>query len=365
MVHPTQVRLRGGPGFAVDMRAAVITAWGAPLVVQDIDPPRAGPGEVLVRLRVSGVCHSDVHEWKGDWPGERAVMQARGIRVIGHEGVGTVEAVGAGVTRLSAGDRAGIPWMNSWCGRCEVCLTGYAQWCPNGQTTSVTVNGTFAEMATVSERAAVSIPASIPDDEAAPLMCAGVTAYGAIRRLVSELRIPPGKIVAIVGAAGGLGHYAVQIARAMGYRVAGIDVGEERVRFVRDLGAEWALDAKEAKQAIRSLGGADAAIVFTPKLAGYELALKLTRLTGGVVAVGIPDPKEGPLPITPSALINHGTRIVPTSVGVTHEFDELFQLYTAGKVKGHLARRGSLSDLTSILQEMADARYLARAVVTI
>jgi alcohol dehydrogenase, propanol-preferring len=196
-------------------------------------------------------------------------------------------------------------------------------------------------------------------------MCAGVTAYGAVRRLVSELRIPPGKIVAIVGAAGGLGHYAVQIARAMGYRVAGIDVGEDRVRFVRDLGAEWALDAKEAKQTIRSLGGADAAIVFTPTLAGYALALKLTRLTGGIVAVGIPDPKEGPLPITPSALINHGTRIVPTSVGVTHEFDDLFQLYTAGKVKGHLARRGSLSDLTSILQEMADAKYLARAVVTI
>ncbi|MCI4347910.1 MAG: alcohol dehydrogenase catalytic domain-containing protein [Thermoplasmata archaeon] len=347
------------------MRAAVVTAWGAPLAVQDIEAPRPGPGEVLARIRVSGVCHSDVHQWKGDWPAERALMESLGIRVLGHEGVGTVEAVGPGVTRFSVGDRVGVPWMNSWCGGCEVCLTGYSQWCAKAQTTSVTVNGTFAELATVSERAAVSIPAAIPDDEAAPLMCAGVTAYGAVRRLVSELRIPPGKIVAVVGGAGGLGHYAIQIAGALGYRVAGIDVGENRVRFIRELGAEWAFDASEAEAAMAALGGADASLVFTPKLTGYELALKLTRLVGGMVAVGIPDPAEGSLPITPASLIARGTRIVPANVGVTHEFDELFRLYGAGQVKGHLARRGTLSDLSTILQEMADAKYLARAVVSI
>jgi alcohol dehydrogenase, propanol-preferring len=211
----------------------------------------------------------------------------------------------------------------------------------------------------------VAIPAGLPDEEAAPLMCAGVTAYGAVRRLVSELRIPPGKIVAVIGAAGGLGHYAVQIGQALGYRVAGVDVGPERVQFIRQLGAEWAFEATEAKKAIQGLGGADAAIVFTPKLSGYELALRLTRLVGGVVAVGIPDPAEGPLPITPSALIAHGTRIVPANVGITHEFDALFQLYQAGRIRGHLARHGTLSDLSQILQEMAEAKYLGRAVVTI
>ncbi|MCI4352913.1 MAG: zinc-dependent alcohol dehydrogenase [Thermoplasmata archaeon] len=347
------------------MRAAVVTAWGAPLDIREIAAPRPGPGEVLARIRVSGVCHSDVHQWKGDWPAERALMESFGIRVLGHEGVGTVEAVGPGVSRFTVGDRVGVPWMNYWCGGCEVCLTGYSQWCAKAQTTSVTVNGTFAELASVSERAAVSVPAGIPDDEAAPLMCAGVTAYGAVRRLVSELRIPPGKIVAVVGAAGGLGHYAVQIAQALGYRVAGIDVGENRVRFVRELGAEWAWDAGEAEEAIAAVGGADASIVFTPKLAGYELAFKLTRLVGGVVAVGIPDPAEGPLPITPAALISRGTRIVPANVGVTHEFEELFRLYRAGRVKSHLARRGTLTDLSGILQDMADAKYVARAVVSV
>ena len=347
------------------VRAAVVTAWGAPFSVQEFDAPRPGPGEVLARIRISGVCHSDVHQWKGDWPAEKALMESHGVRVLGHEGVGTVDAVGPGVSRFAVGDRVGVPWMNSWCGGCEVCLTGYSQWCANAETTSVTVNGTFAELTKVSERAAVAIPKGIPDDEAAPLMCAGVTAYGAIRRLVSELRIPPGKIVAVVGAAGGLGHYAVQIGNALGYRVAGIDVGEDRVRFIRGLGAEWAFDAKEAKKAVQGLGGADAAIVFTPKLAGYELALKITRLIGGVVAVGIPDPAEGPLPITPASLIAHGTRIVPANVGITHEFEALFQLYQAGRVKGHLARRGTLSDLSGILQEMAEAKYLGRAVVTI
>jgi len=359
------VGLMGRSGFNSGMRAAVVTSWGAPLAVQEIDAPRPGPGEVLARIRVSGVCHSDVHQWKGDWPAERALMESHGIRVLGHEGVGAVESVGDGVTRFAVGDRVGVPWMNSWCGGCEVCLTGYSQWCAKAQTTSVTVNGTFAELATVSERAAVTVPTAIPDDEAAPLMCAGVTAYGAVRRLVSELRIPPGKIVAVVGAAGGLGHYAVQIAQALGYRVAGIDVGEDRVRFIRELGAEWALDAKEAKETIHAMGGADASLVFTPKISGYELALKLTRLVGGVVAVGIPDPREGPLPITPAALIAHGTRIVPANVGVTHEFDDLFRLYQAGRVKSHLARRGTLSDLSGILQDMADAKYVGRAIVSI
>ncbi len=347
------------------MRAAVVRVWGQPLVLDEVDTPHPGPGDVRVRLTVSGVCHSDVHQWKGGWPAERAVMESLGIRILGHEGVGLVDELGPGASRLRLGDRVGVPWMNSWCGACDVCLTGYPQWCPNSRTTSVSVNGTFAEYATVSERAAVPVPATIEDADAAPLMCAGVTAYGAVRRLVSELRIPPGKIVAVVGGAGGLGHYAIQIAKALGYRVAGVDVGPERVQFMARLGAEWALDASEAKDRIRKLGGADASLVFTPKIAGYELALKLTRLVGGVVAVGIPDPAEGPLPVTPSGLISHGTRVIPTSVGVTHEFEELFQLYDRGLVRGHVARRGTLGDLSTILQDMAEAKYVGRAVVSL
>ncbi len=347
------------------MRAAVVREWGKPLVIEEVPPPHAGAGDVRVRLRVSGVCHSDVHQWKGGWPAERAVMESLGIRILGHEGVGVVDELGAGVTRVRIGDRVGVPWMNSWCGSCDVCLTGYPQWCPNSRTTSVSVNGTFAELATVSERAAVAIPASMDDADAAPLMCAGVTAYGAVRRLASELRMPPGKIVAVVGGAGGLGHYAIQIARALGYRVAGVDVGPERVQFMATLGAEWAFDVSEAKAEIRKLGGADASLVFTPKIAGYELALKVTRLVGGVVAVGIPDPSEGPLPVTPSSLITHGTRVIPTSVGVTHEFDELFRLYDRGLVQGHLARRGTLDDLSRTLQDMAEAKYVGRAVVAL
>jgi propanol-preferring alcohol dehydrogenase len=347
------------------MRAAVIRKWGAPPSVEQLDAPRPDPGELLVRVRVSGVCHSDVHQWKGDWPVERALMESLGVRVLGHEGIGQVEEVGAGGARFKVGDRVGIPWMNSWCGGCDVCLTGYSQWCAQAQTTSVTVNGTFAELAKVSERAAVAVPAAIPDEAAAPLMCAGVTAYGAFRRLVSELRIPPGKTVAVVGAAGGLGHYGVQIGKELGYRVVGIDVGEERVRFIEKLGADWAFDAKEAEEAVARLGGVDASIVFTPRLAGYDLALRLTRLIGGVVAVGIPDPAEGTLPITPAALIQRGTRIVPANVGVTHEFDELFRLYARGKIQGHLARKGSLEDLGGLLQDMADAKYVGRAIITI
>lgn len=347
------------------MRALALDGWGKPLVLKEIPKPEVAPGDVRVRIRATGLCHSDVHQWKGDWPTERALMESGGVTVLGHEGIGVVDAVGVGVSELAVGDRVGVPWMNYWCGGCEPCLTGYPHWCDRTRTTSVTVNGTYAEYATVSERAAVRVPASIPDDEAAPLLCAGVTAYGALRRLTTELRIPPGKWVAVVGAAGGLGHLGVQLAKAMGYRVVGVDVGADRVRFVESLGADMAVEAAAAPARVQELGGVHATVVFTPTLAGYGLAASLTRTVGGVVAVGIPDAREGPIPISPWALLSRGLRLVPTSVGVSHEFAELFDLYRAGRVRTHVDRHGTLADAPALLADMAGGRYVGRAVVTV
>ncbi|MEM0276902.1 zinc-dependent alcohol dehydrogenase [Pyrobaculum sp.] len=348
------------------MRAAVIKEWGKPLSIEDVPKPEPGPGEVLVRIHASGVCHTDIHQWKGDWPSVKYIMEKHGVRILGHEGIGVVEEVGLGVSRLRKGDRVGVPWMNSWCGACEYCLSGYPHWCPHAKNTSVHVNGTHAEYAIIHEKAAPKIPKEIGDVEAAPLMCAGVTAYGAIRKLVTEARIPPGKPIAIIGAAGGLGHYAVQIAKAFGYVVLGVDVREDRVKFVEKIGADYAIDAKSAEKFAKDkFGGVYASVVFTPKIAGYELGLKMLRPLGALVSVGIPDVKEGVIPLYPLTVVGMGIRVFGSAVGVTHEFEELFNLVVAGKVKSHVTMIADLSEINTIFKELEEGKIVGRAVLKI
>lgn len=349
------------------MKAAVLRGPGEPLVLEDVPKPVPAGGQVLVRIRVSGVCHTDLHQWRGDWPAVSRAMEAHGVKILGHEGVGVVEEVGAGVTRLSRGDRVGVPWINYFCGACEHCLSGDPHWCVEAKQTSVHVDGTYAQYALINERAAPRIPSGLGDVEAAPLLCGGVTAYGAVRKLVAELGIPPSaKPVAVIGAAGGLGHYAVQVAKAFGYSVVGIDVGEERVRFVEKLGADHAVDAAEAEKFVeKRFGGVYASLVFAPKISGYTLGLRLLRPRGVLVVAGIPDTKEGGLPLVPLALVGRGTRIVPTNVGVTHEFEELFGLVVAGKVKSHVSKLAPLSEVNQVYRELEQARYVGRAVLEI
>lgn len=348
------------------MKAAVIKDWGKPLSIEEVPKPEPGPGEVLVRIRASGVCHTDLHQWKGDWPAVKLLMEKHGVRILGHEGVGVVEEVGLGVTRVRKGDRVGVPWMNYWCGSCEYCLSGYPHWCPHAKYTSVHVNGTHAEYAVIHERTVPVIPKEIEDVEAAPLMCAGVTAYGAIRKLITEVKLPPGKPIAIIGAAGGLGHYAVQIAKAFGYVVIGIDIGEERIKFVERLGADYAIDVSNAEKFVKEkFGGVYASVVFTPKINGYELGLRLLKTLGVLVAVGIPDVKEGALQLYPLTIIGMGFRILGSSVGVTHEFEELFNLVLNKKVKGHITRVADLSEINNVFQDLEKGRIVGRAVLRI
>ncbi|HUK29000.1 MAG TPA: zinc-dependent alcohol dehydrogenase [Candidatus Acidoferrales bacterium] len=347
------------------MKAAVIEKWGDPLVIRDVAKPVPKNDEILVRVSATGVCHSDVHQWKGEWPDDKRVMEANGVNIIGHEGVGIIEEVGSSVLRFRPGERVGIPWMNYWCGGCEPCLTGYPHYCTNLRITSEHVNGTYAEYTTISERATVIIPDKIPDIDAAPLLCAGLTAYGAVRKLVTELRIPPGKLIAIVGAAGGLGHYAVQIAKAFGYKVLGVDVGQKRLEFVQKIGADYLAEINTAEQLSKSLGGAYAALVFTPNINGYSLSTRLIRSLGGLVVVGLPKPTEGPLNFTPIDIVSMGFRIIASSVGVSHELLELLDLYLAGKVKTEVSRTGRLSDINTVFHELIESKHVARTVLTI
>lgn len=347
------------------MRAAVLHGWGAPLSIAEVPDPTPGPDEALVELSVTGVCHADVNEMRGDWPEMKHSMEESRVTILGHEGIGRVKAVGGEGGPLREGDRVGVPWLNYWCGRCELCLSGNPYMCDGARVTSLTVNGTYAQYVTVSRRSAPVVPEEIADDEAAPLLCAGITSYAAVKKLVTRLALPAGKPVAVIGAAGGLGHYAVQIAKAFGFRVTGIDIGEERLDFVSALGADEAIDAKDAERLLKGRAAMSAAIVLTPRAAGYKLAASVLRKQGAIVAVGTPDLNEGHLNVPLIDLIENGTQILPSVGGAFYEFQELFDLYLEGKVKTHISRRGNLSDANEILSELSQSRYLGRAVLSV
>ena len=325
--------------------------------VEDVDSPEAPPDHAVVRITAAGVCHSDLHLAKGDWYGMRPES-------IGHEAIGIVESLGAGAERfVKEGDRVilglGGTGGGYWCGACEYCTTNQARHCAQAKG----VMGTFAEEFAVYAPGLVTIPDSVPDSEA-PLACGGLTAYGAVKKL-QEYGIKPGRPIAIVGAAGGLGHYAVQLANAFGYRVVGIDVGEERLEFVKSMGAEFAVSASEAPAVVMGqLGGVDASIVFAARTAGYDLGLQLLRKHGLFVGVGLPPTSDGAFAIDVFRWFMTDARIVFSAVGTVQDMRELVDLAAAGKVKTHVDRTGKLSELPAIFDELQAGKYLGRAVIT-
>ena len=223
--------------------------------------------------------------------------------------------------------------------------------------------GTFAEQFCVWAKSLVKLPDSIGDEEA-PLACGGLTAYGAVKKLLKH-HIQPGRTVAIIGAAGGLGHYAVQIANAFGYKVVGVDIGADRLQFVKSLGAHIAVDPDEAVDAVQREGdGVDASIVFSARMAGFDLGLKLLRRGGLFVAVGLPATSEGNLELNPFAFFLKDPTLIYSAVGNVQDMRELVDMVAAGQVKSHIGRTGALSELAAIFDELEAGKYVGRAVVT-
>ncbi len=328
------------------------------LLIRDVPFPEPGPEEALIRISASGVCHSDLHIARGDWQG----IPRSGT--IGHEAIGVVEGLGPGADRfVQVGDRVilglGGAGGGYWCGACEYCLKGQPRHCSETKG----ILGTFAEYFCVWARSLVKLPDAVGDLEA-PLACGGLTAYGAVKKLL-KYHILPGRPVAVIGAAGGLGHYAVQIATAFGYQVVGVDIGADRLEFVRSLGAHLAVGADEAVDVVQSeLGGVDAALVFSAKISGFGLGLKLLRRGGLFVAVGLPASSEGNLELNPFEFFFKDPTLIYSAVGTVQDMRELVDLAAAGRVKSHVSRVGPLSELGAIFDELEHGKYLGRAVIT-
>lgn len=209
--------------------AQVVEQKGGPPVYKEIPVRKPAADEILVKIRYTGVCHTDLHAMKGDWP-----LPVKMPLVGGHEGAGVVVAKGELVNDFEIGDHAGLKWLNGSCLSCEFCQQAQEPLCPNAQLSGYTVDGTFQQYAIGKAALASKIPKNVPLDAVAPILCAGLTVYKGLK----ESGARPGQTVAIVGAGGGLGSLALQYAKAMGLRAVAIDGGEEKRQMCQSLGAE-------------------------------------------------------------------------------------------------------------------------------
>ncbi len=323
---------------------------GAPLVVESVDDPRPGAGEILIKVRACGICHTDLHLAAGEWRLPKLPL------ILGHEVVGQVQEVGAGVTNFKVGDRAGIPWIYRTCGTCEFCTSEREPLCPEIVVTGFMVNGGYAEFVIVPSSHAVAMPPQLEFVEAAPLYCAGLTPYRALK--ISGLRV--GETVAIWGV-GGLGHYAVQLAKTMGARVVAVDIAQDKLELARKLGADVVVDAsrEQPAKAIRALGGAHVILCLAPTPEVIGEAFEALRRGGTLVLVGLPA-GHFTLPILGS--VAKGIRILTSAVGTRQDLREVLALAAAGRIKT-IAETCRLEEIDEVFERMRQGRTTGRVVL--
>jgi propanol-preferring alcohol dehydrogenase len=297
------------------MKAALLTAPGQMLEARQIPIPRPGPGELLVKVEACGVCHTDLHikDAASFPPGAPETL------ILGHEGIGIVVDRGPGTTQIPIGARVGAPWLHDTCDHCRQCLTGFESFCATHRAHGYSVNGAFAEYVVVKERYAPRIPDGLDPVLAAPLMCAGVTAYGA----VLKADLAPGKTCVIIGC-GGLGQYAIQLAKLTGASVIAVDASATKLEQARVLGADSTiLSGADAGGQIRALGGADACLNFAPTAQIWPMVVEAINPLGWIISVAM---VTEPVSLALDWLTYNGVRITGTSVGTRQELLDVLAL---------------------------------------
>ncbi|WER47946.1 alcohol dehydrogenase AdhP [Cupriavidus sp. WKF15] len=334
------------------MKAAVVRAFGAPLTIDEVPVPQPGPGQVQVKIEASGVCHTDLHAADGDWPVKPTLPF-----IPGHEGVGYVSAVGSGVSRVKEGDRVGIPWLYSACGYCEHCLQGWETLCEKQQNTGYSVNGGYGEYVVADPNYVGLLPDKVGFVEIAPILCAGVTVYKGLK--VTDTR--PGQWVVISGI-GGLGHVAVQYARAMGLRVAAVDIDDTKLELARRLGAEVAVNARDTDPAAwlqKEIGGAHGVLVTAVSPKAFSQAIGMVRRGGTIALNGLP-PGDFGTPIFDVVL--KGITIRGSIVGTRSDLQESLDFAAHGDVKATVST-AKLEDVNDVLNRLREGRVEGRVVL--
>jgi alcohol dehydrogenase, propanol-preferring len=332
-------------------RAAVVHSFGEPLTVEQVPRAVLAPGQIRVKVEASGLCHTDIHAAHGDWP-----VKPSPPFVPGHEGVGKVVELGPGVSEVALGDRVAMPWLGYACGTCDYCVSGWETLCHEQQNMGYSIDGGFGEFAVAYARYVVRVPEGIDPLDAAPLTCAGVTTYKAVK--VAGTR--SSDLTAVFGV-GGLGHLAIQYAAIAGGRVIAVDLIDEKLELARELGAEFTINAakQDPVETIQQLGGADQAIALAVSPRAFEQAYGSLRRGGKLVFVALPADNEVKLPIFETVL--NGITVVGSIVGTRTDLREVFDLHKAGKT--HVIRE--VRSLETVNQSIADVeagRVAARIV---
>lgn len=337
------------------MKAAILREFKNPLTIEDVQRPKPAAGEILIEIEACGVCHSDLHVADGDWKQFDGIVKKP--LILGHEIAGRVVEIGEGVDALRVGDRVGIPWIHWTCGECEMCRQGDENLCSKQKITGLTVDGGFAEFVKAPASHALKIPDGLPSADAAPLFCAGVTVYRALK----AARISPGERLAVFGV-GGLGHLAVQLGQYWEAQVIAVDISEEKLAAANSLGAMKTLNVAVADvvKELRRMGGAHVAIVTSAAKAAYEMAFACLRPTGILLVVGLPAES---ICFPPILMAANEVRIQASAVGTREDLREVLALAAEGKVRCHVSTR-PLAEANAVLDQLRRGQVSGRLVLT-
>ena len=335
------------------MKAAVVRAFGKPLDICEVDKPVVAPGKIVVKVEASGVCHTDLHAAQGDWP-----VKPEPPFIPGHEGVGFVAEVGAGVTSVKEGDRVGMPWLHTACGHCRHCISGWETLCAEQENTGYSVNGGGADYVLADPDYVGHLPANLEFAPAAPILCAGVTVYKGLK----ETEVRPGETVVISGI-GGLGHLAVQYARAMGMHVIAVDIDDAKLALATKLGADSTINAltSDPVEELQAGGGADGVLVTAVGTSSFAQGVGMLARGGTMALVGLP-PGDFPLPIFDTVLSRKTIR--GSIVGTRLDLMESLQFAAEGKVAAEYSM-DTLDNVNSIFEAMKQNAIEGRVVMGI
>jgi len=339
--------------MAGKMQVAVVEQFGKPLLFQEWEIPTPGPGQILVKTEACGVCHTDLHAATGDWP-----LKPKLPFIPGHEAIGRVAAIGAGVKIVREGDRVGVPWLYSACGHCEHCLSAWETVCADAEFGGYTRNGGFAEYLIADPNYVAHIPAGLDPKLAAPLICAGITTYKGIK----ETKARPGEWIVISGA-GGLGHLGIQYAKVMGLRVCAVDIDDGKLALAKEMGADFVVNAKhgEPEEVVRkgTSGGAHGVLITAPSLGAFKQGVGMTRKRGTCVLVGLP-PGDFPVPLFD--VVANCITIRGSFVGNREDMAEALAFAAEGKIKADIELQ-PLSAINDIFDRLEHGKVAGRVVL--
>lgn len=336
------------------MKAAVAHQFNSPLVIEEVAIPEINPNQILVKMKASGVCHTDLHAVSGDWPIKPTLPF-----IPGHEGVGIVAAVGSNVKFLKEGDRVGIPWLHTTCGHCEFCLSGWETLCLSQQNTGYSVNGCYAEYVVADPNYVGILPEKIDFFSAASLLCAGVTVYKGIK----ETDTKPGDWLVILGI-GGLGHMAVQYAKAMGLNVIAIDIHEEQLALAKRLKADMIINSEKedpVEKIQKEIKGAHGVLATAVSAKSFSQAVNMLRRHGTLAIVGLP---PGNIEVSIFDLVLNRKTIRGSIVGTRMDLAECLAFAAEGKVAVQYTK-DKLENINKIFEKMKAGKIPGRVVMEI